>query len=223
MTLLSKALRDGERRARRGVIAALQQRFGNTSGPGPRAPGSATLRCQAKPVEPAGKIPEELDIATHWHIFARCEREYSRVQGAGAPTIAGRPDEAAGGPDNTAAESTGEARPQECHKPQEPGRNQEETRSAGRTRLITSFFHKVGQKVDMAFSLQQITEQITEHNNKQANKQIEIESELQLEKQDAALAQEPEQEPAQTALRTEDVGGESYGRCSERGSETRAA
>ncbi|KAJ1214726.1 hypothetical protein NDU88_002343 [Pleurodeles waltl] len=86
-------------------------------------------------------------------------------------------------------------------------------------RLI--FYHKVGEKVDKAFSLQQITEQITEQNNEQTSKQIE--SELQLEKQDVALAQEPEQEPALTALRTEDVGGESYGRCSERGSETRAA
>ncbi|KAJ1082466.1 hypothetical protein NDU88_002633 [Pleurodeles waltl] len=84
-------------------------------------------------------------------------------------------------------------------------------------RLITSFYHKVGQKVDKAFSLQQTTEQITEQTNRQ------IEPELQFEKQDTALAQGPEPEPALIALRMEDVGGESYGRPSERGSEIRTA
>ncbi|KAJ1115679.1 hypothetical protein NDU88_003901 [Pleurodeles waltl] len=88
-------------------------------------------------------------------------------------------------------------------------------------RLITSFYHKVGQKVDKAFSLQQTTEQITEQNSEQTNKQIE--PELQFEKQDAALAQGPQQEPALIALRMEDVGGESYRRRSKKGSEIRTA
>ncbi|KAJ1130678.1 hypothetical protein NDU88_009028 [Pleurodeles waltl] len=99
------------------------------------------------------------------------------------------------------------------------GETRRKTRSAGRTRLITSFYHKVGQKVDKAFSLQQTTEQISEQNSKQTNKQIE--PELQFEKQAAALAQrlEQKQEPDLIALRMEDVGGKSYRRRSERGSE----
>ncbi|KAJ1209600.1 hypothetical protein NDU88_004974 [Pleurodeles waltl] len=79
-----------------------------------------------------------------------------------------------------------------------------------------AFYHTVGQKVDKAFSLQQITEQNSEQTNKQT------ESEVQLGRQDAALAQDPEQKPVLAALRSEDASGESYGRRSERGSETRA-
>ncbi|KAJ1144354.1 hypothetical protein NDU88_010653 [Pleurodeles waltl] len=88
-------------------------------------------------------------------------------------------------------------------------------------RLITSFYHNVGQKVDKAFSLQQTMEQVTEQNSEQTNKQIE--PELKFKKQDAALAQGPEQEPVLIALRKEDVSGEFYGRRSERGSEIRTA
>ncbi|KAJ1132214.1 hypothetical protein NDU88_010541 [Pleurodeles waltl] len=90
-------------------------------------------------------------------------------------------------------------------------------------RLKTSFYHKVGQKVDKAFSLQQTTDQITEQNSRQTNKQIE--PVLQFGIQEAALAQGPEQEQktALIALRMEDVGGEAYGRPSERGSEIRTA
>ncbi|KAJ1191741.1 hypothetical protein NDU88_001057 [Pleurodeles waltl] len=84
-------------------------------------------------------------------------------------------------------------------------------------RLITSFYHNVGQKEDKTFSLQLTTEQNCEQTNKH------IEPEFQFEKQDAALAQGPEQEPALIALRMEDVGGESYGRHSERGSDIRTA
>ncbi|KAJ1151138.1 hypothetical protein NDU88_003925 [Pleurodeles waltl] len=79
----------------------------------------------------------------------------------------------------------------------------------------------VDQKVDKAFSRQQTTEHITEQNSEQTNKQIE--PELQFKKQDAALAQGPEQGPDLIALRMEYIGGESYGRRSERGSEIRTA
>ncbi|KAJ1199004.1 hypothetical protein NDU88_002842 [Pleurodeles waltl] len=84
-------------------------------------------------------------------------------------------------------------------------------------RLITSFYHKVGEKVGKISSLQQIIEQIKEQTNKQT------ESELKLKRQDAALAQNQEQERVLEALRTEDAGGEPYGRRLERGSEKRAA
>ncbi|KAJ1106114.1 hypothetical protein NDU88_003517 [Pleurodeles waltl] len=83
--------------------------------------------------------------------------------------------------------------------------------------LITSFYQKVGQKVEKAPSLQQITEQITE----QINKQIELE--MQLESQGVALDQDQEHEPVLVALALEDGGEESYDRCLERDSEIRAA
>ncbi|KAJ1119979.1 hypothetical protein NDU88_008162 [Pleurodeles waltl] len=65
-------------------------------------------------------------------------------------------------------------------------------------RLITTFYNKVGEKVDKIFPLQQIIEQINEQTNKQT------ESELQLQRQDAAVAQE--QEPVLAVPRTEDTG-----------------
>ncbi|KAJ1138150.1 hypothetical protein NDU88_004541 [Pleurodeles waltl] len=150
------------------------------------------LGTRAEPVEPVGRLANQIWISAH--ISARCEHEYSRVEGAGSTDECGR--------------SSGRVQ-QRCST--DYSCDSREADFGLPKRLITSFYHNVDHKVDKAFSLQQITEQNSEQTNKQT------ESELQIKKWDAALVEELEQKPAQATLRMEDAGGEYYGRRSERG------